>query len=524
METERKVLYVQEPEPKLIPLREVTAAFCYNCGNAFSKGQNFCPNCGTCAKVLLEVRNQTPIEVTRPAPMQDPVPLQDLAPVQEVAPVQEPMHALAAQQMPAWELPSPVEIKKPAKKQKKRTHPFLVNLLRSSLVLAMAIFMAIASFFPLLKTEAEYNDKEMYVKFGLLDGITMQANLSDNLEDSEADKLAGQIDEEYEEYYEDWQKGKELDKLSEFAKEIVMLYLRAEDIQATPGTVLVAILSVAQLLLLAILLIFAVISLVGVFVKGVPQFPLVSLLLLGLSAAMLLLTAVAMDLSYGISVMITDSVTTKIATAPILACLLFVVLAVTFMILELTLNGRRIKSSEIVKRSLCVAFALMLVFAVFAPIATTEIKTRFKNVSADKTVNATVDASVYARLTLSDEDREQLETWDNDELFDSQAITYFDNFSQYTKREVETGAAEYVNETVYSYLLLGYGMYENTAIFGVATALTILVMLCALFILCQNLAELSTGRSMGNILLFIAKIAAVLMALVLLILVIVMVA
>lgn len=512
MDNELKVPCAQEQETKLLPVREIAAAYCYNCGNALSQGQNFCANCGACAKVFLEDRIPTPVNVTRPAPVQDLAPMQD--------PTSVPMECPP----PAVVSPTPAEVKKPTKKAEKRTHPFLVNVIRSSLVLAMAIIMAIVSFFPLLKTEVEYNyDTKVYVTFGMLDGILMQANLCDSLEEGELFKLSNKLKGEYEEYYEDWQKGKELEQLSKFTKEIVNLYLRAEDTQATPGTVLVAILSAAQLLLLVFLLIFAVIGFIGVFVKGVSQFPLLSLLLLGLSAALLFLMAVAMDLSYGISTMITDSVTTKLTAVPILACILFVILAVAFMILELTLNRQRIKSGEIVKRSLCVAFAVVLLFAAFAPIATTEIKTRFKNVPADKTVNATVDASVYAHLTLSEKDREQFEKWDNDELFDAKARTYFKSFSLYTKREVETGVAEFVNETMYSYLLLGYGMYESTAVFGMGTVLTILVMLCALFIICQNLAELATGRGMGNAMLLTVKIAAVIMALLLLILTIVMV-
>ena len=402
--------------------------------------------------------------------------------------------------------------KKPAKKSKK-----VFDILKNALVLALAIFLMAAAFLPLIKMEIEYEDEKLAVKFNTVDAVALFVNSLYRLDDEELEEFMEDVEESVEEYYEDWQDGRKLGEFSRMVKKVAKLSLRSQDRKTTAGMVLVAVLSLLQIITAVLLLICAAFSFVGVFARSFRNTSFLSFMLLGLNIALMVSNAFAIKIAFGF-----NSSMVKFTAVSLLACIFFLAVAVLFVVCRICVLKNKIAVGEIVKRSLCVSFALVMLLGVLAPILKVEIKQIFSGATSAKHVTTSLDASLYCEFDLSEREKQTMEELNDDGSIGERIEENFYLFQGYIKRDFEKGEANVLTQSIYADLLLGYGLYDHAGIFEIGTVASIVACLLALLILFQNLVELSIGKRMSSALLLSLKITAVVMAVAMLALVIVM--
>ena len=416
---------------------------------------------------------------------------------------------------------------------------FVIDIIKSSLILAMAVFMLIAAFLPVMVFEKEYNGKDVSVTFNAIDGIHMFGNSlmsldSDDIEDSLLD-----IIEDMSEYSEEWENDEELDKLPPYLKDVIKVSLQSEEINTSFGITLVAILSLAQIILAILFAVFASISFASLFKRKLKDFRVLSLVLMGMYAIVSFTNAYAFKISSD-----WNSANTKIAAIPICALIFTLVIMAGFFVLRLTVNKSKISAREIITVSFSLFFAIVLLCSTFAPIVDTEVKTVFSSsknfmeadepksdvayLSAQTTTAAPsypwetapepdrasspLDASVFYSFELTDSLNEQYEELDDYDDADKFVQSSFEGFENFTRREFKNGKAEQFNKEIYSILLFAYGGYSANILFSFGTVAMILIVLFALFFIWKNMFELSTGSRISLAISLPAEIITAIMA------------
>ncbi len=397
----------------------------------------------------------------------------------------------------------------------------IVSIVKSSVVLALAIFILISSFLPLVKCKDDFadigiTDSKSTVKFNSIDAIKLFFGSFQKLDEADINALYIELLDETVEYASDWQNGEELDELSRIIKKYIFILVRSEDFRVTPGIVFTGILSILQIAVSVALLIFSALSLVSQLTGKVKDFSLLSFTLLGISALIAFTNVYSLKLSLGFS-----EAAFKMSGVQISTLVLTVLTLLAFIVLNVFLNKKRISVANTVKRALAASFAVVLLCSAFAPIVGTEAKTVFKNDTEERRATCTLDNSLFNYLVLNNEQVEELEEM-KDEDIKATIKNTFNGFNSYTKREFTKGKANDVNQTFYSQILLYFGGYEFVGVFQLGAVALILTVLCALFTLWQNAFEPATGRKVHTAISLSVKILSVIAALTVLALAIVM--
>ncbi len=427
---------------------------------------------------------------------------------------------LAAQEKFCHNCGYPVNFHKktlPQAKKKQGTKKFVLDIVKKSLVLSMAIFILISVFLPIVKAEVEVFDEKIKIKYSSIDGIGMFVNSCFSLDEDELnDELAEAMDN-WGKYEDDWEEGEALDKLEGFVKRIKTVQLRSEEVTVTAGGVLVVILSIVQILLSILLAVFAVLSFVSVFTRRT-KFSGLSFLLLGLNAVVIFTNAFALKNEFKLHVL-----QIKIAAAPIWILILVTCIAIAFAMLRLLVDKEKIRIGTIVKHSLGLIFAFALLISAFAPVVSTKIKTTFSNADSEKRATSTLDSSLFYSFDWSDEYKEAVEEME-DLAFRKRyeiARSYFSDFSLYSKLEFEKGEAKVENQNMYSWLLLAWGAYEYSEAFVIGGIVMIGIVFCALLLIIYALYEFAIGIRINLAISYIVKTIAILLAIAILVLTIV---
>lgn len=404
----------------------------------------------------------------------------------------------------------------PSKTKTKRYNKnFIITLIKRSVVLAMAILMLAAAFLPMITVEGEIYDQETVISFGAIDGIDMFicSLYSLNIED-----VSEELEDLYEEakgYESDWEDGDELDKYAEYAKSTAKVALKSENMNTYLSLIFSAVLSVAQIVLSVLLVIFAAISFSTSFIKRKKDFLGVSVLLIGINAVCMFVNVFAFKLSFGSSSM------TSVSAIQILTTVLAAVMFIAFFVLKLVVDKESIKISAIVKRSLSFVFAVIMILLAGAPILSTTVKTTFESQSKEKTETSYLNASLFSSFEISESGRDSFEDRLNSETVDEHIRSAFKGFSYFTKREYAKGEAESVNKNILSLLTLSWKGYEYCSVFALGTIAVILLFAAAAFLIMQNVYELATGKKIHFVFSFTAKLIAIISAILMLALIIV---
>ncbi len=410
---------------------------------------------------------------------------------------------------------------------------FILSLIKSSLILAMALFMIVAAFLPMVRYEVEIevendDDIEPTVHYGAIDSMKMFANSLLSLDEEDVEELRSDIWKDVEEYESDWEEGDELDKLASFIKEYTNVMLRSEDVEPTIGIVTTMLLSLLQIVMAVVLLVFASLSFAAAFTDKIKNFHALSLVLMGLAAVVMLVNAVAFKFMIMNAVVYPFvlgpgiSIGTEIAAMPICIVVFTLLLMAAFAILRVTVEKEKIAVGTLVKHAISLVFAFALIFSAFAPIVTTEVKTKFLREDTERRETSTLSASLFCEFDLNDAEKKELDDQYDEKTNKTIAQVSFAGFEQYTKRQFAKGEAEQINQLVYSCLFLDWGAYEISGAFAFGAIAMLLIVLCAALLIWQNAHELATGKRLSLFVSLPAKIVAILMAIIVMVLVIVM--
>ncbi len=407
--------------------------------------------------------------------------------------------------------------KKPAKKKSKK--PFVLDLIKKSLALFVALFMLACAFLPIMTYEVDFGDEDFEVNFSAFDGVIMLVNsLYSNDEEEtleELEELYAEIEDLAAEYSSDWRDGEELDRIAPYIKKTVNILYRSEMTDATTGIVLVALLCVAYVVMAIVLTVIASLSFASAFKKSMKNRTGLVTLLVGIQAVLALVTAFAYNTIHGGSSSFsmegfTLGIEDKCSSLQIWAFVLGILLFVAYGVIRLCIEKRtKVKASTIVKYALCLVFAFALLFSTLAPVVTTEVKAKF-NQGEEKRANGTIHAGVFFAFEVSESAKDELDDL-SDEEKTSSIKSYIDILSMYTKRQFENGKAEEFDKQIYANLLLDFGAYRIGGLFALGGVAIILAFASACVVIWQYLAEIATGKRARKAITATAKVVAIIM-------------
>ena len=463
--------------------------FCTKCGTRLSREFSFCYNCG--AKVQRDIIVETKVEST-------------------------PETKLESTPETKAEIPSLELFEEHPVVKNKKPRGFILNIIKKSLILAIAILMIVAVFLPVVRYETEYLDEyDVSMKFTAIDGIHLLVNSFGSLDEEDMRDEIEEISDEIEEYTRDWTNGEELEKLSSYIKKLFKLYLRSENISTPWELVFIGVFSLAQIILALLLLAFAALSFAALFTNKIKDFSKASFIILGINAALLAANGFAYYLSFG------GKYTPAKLTAIQICVLIFAFfIFLAFTLIRFLVNKNKASVGEIVKRSLGAVFAVVLLFSCFAPVVSTEVKTKFANSNQEKRLTSKIDTSLFTEFWLDEQTKEQLDDSDEKSI-DAQIMSNYSRLEDYTKKEFEKGDDDGLNKSIFAALLLNYGAYDYCGFFSFGTAAVILVFMCSVALIWKNLYELATGKRLSSGISISAKAIAIIMSALILALIIV---
>lgn len=446
----------------------VTSIFCKKCGVSLPQDSKFCYNCGS--------------EVDRQVCLTDTV------------------ETIAEE----------ITVKK------KREKSFVMDLFKRSLILAVAILMIVATFLPFVTTDFEYLGAEnLKIKFSAIDGIDMMFNSFGSLDEEDLQDELESVLDEYEGYADDWADGEEQGELSRYLKKIVKVSLRLENIHTSWELAFIGVFSFSQIIVAIALLVFAALSFASLFTDSIKAFQSSPFILLGINGIIMLANGYAYKLMFGGKPTVTRLTAVQISTVASLA-LIFLI----FIGIRIFVEKNKVKVGEMVKRSLSLVFAVVLLCSCLAPVVSTEIKTTFSNRDDETRITAKIDPSLFGEFYIDENTKENLEKSKESDI-DTAIKSTYSTFSTYTKREVERGEANDINKSVFAGSLLHYGLYDYCSLYAAGSAAMILVFVCALIMLWKNLYEFAIGARISSAVSIFAKVFSIIMSVFILVLLVV---
>ncbi len=430
---------------------------CKNCNTVLQKGQRFCHNCGLecteCDVASENTSDEEEISESNPQP------------------------------------------------RKKR---FDLVSAKSLLVLTAALLMLIASFVPIVGIKYDIYGQEVKVKFNALDGVAICLNSMISLDSDTVIEDQEELAERYSDYSDEWENGKELNKLSKYVKKLFYLQLRSEETRLSPSLIIIALFSLAQIMLSILLTVFAALSGVSLLKDNVKDPSFLSFLFMGLNAVIVAANAY----SFKFLPMLGGSKITFFAS---IAVIFAFIVMICFFLVRVIAEKEEVKIGDLVKHSISLVFAIIMLFSCSAPVVSTEVKTLFANKENAERVKTTLDASVFSKFGLSADERDEYAEMSDYEKAGT-AEVYTALFNLYTKREFKNGEASVLNEELYAYLLL-CDAYDYCLIFSLGAVAMVFVEVGALMIIWKELYELALGKKLCSAISLSARTVSIIMAL-----------
>lgn len=436
--------------------------YCKNCGTKLSNAQKFCHGCGS------------PVDTEQAK--------------REIAYPQNRTNVSSEEYV---------------KKEKKNCIK-VSSLIKSCLMLAIALFMVISVFLPTVTVDKkfveEYVGIDKSVNFNTVDEFKIIFSIFLKLDEDDLNDKGEELSEEILDYTADWEDGDELDKFSEFFKKTVNLALRSEEFPITPGTVICLILAISQIVTIILFLIYAILCFVSQFTDKNNTFFSTAFSFLGISTILSFVNAYAFKFS-----LLSD---TKLAATPIILIVLASLTVTSFILINFLSNKKTINVGNVIKRSLSTVFALVLLCSAFAPFVNTEVKTIFDGDDKERRASRSINASIFSELTLSEDQKEYLE--DNKlSVIKENIRTNYASLSNYSRRDFEKGNADITNVSLFSQLLLNFDGYKYSLVFAFGEVMTMLSVLCALLIMWKNAYEVVEDWKISEGITKATKISAV---------------
>lgn len=411
-------------------------------------------------------------------------------------------------------------------KNKTSRKKFITAIIKNSLLLAMAVFMLISVFLPLISISGDITRFDVELNYSSIDGIEAAINSCYSLDADEMEDEAEDLEDAAAEYVDEWADDEEPDQLESFIKDVLMLALRSEDVEVSVGKISMLVLSIAQILLAIAFLVFAILNFISLFTR-MKSFSKLSFSLLLLNSIVIFTNAFIFKHEFG-SIKLGDRFYASeggITAIPILMLILAICISITFLVLRLAVDKENFKVGNIIKNSLVLIFALVILISAFAPIVNTNVKAEFLGSSSPKRATSSLDSSVFYSFNITEDEKEEIEDKLNSELFwYDEARHIFSSLENCKKYEFEKGKgdAKSINQNMFSWLLLGYDAYEYAGIFSLGGTVMTGIVACALLLIFITLYELAMGVKINLAISYTLKSVVILLTLMILILAIVM--
>ncbi len=398
-------------------------------------------------------------------------------------------------------------------RKKKNRRQFVVDLVKSALILAMAILMLAAAFLPMIRWEINLSEltkddekERIQVRYSAIDGIGLLVNSFFSLDEDDMEDARKELAESAENSEDDWLEGDDLNGFAKWIKQELALRLKSEDVKTTAGMILVAVFSFAQIVLSVLLIALAVPTFISSLTDKVRGFSRASFLLLGLTALVMFVNAYAFRNEFGLHIADMKFTVMQICI-PIFTLCVFAAVAV----LRFTVDKERVRVGTSVKHFLSLLFATALLIFAFAPVVSTEVKATFQNMESPKRATSSIDGSLFYACALTDNEKETIDGLKRKErnAILKEALT---DFSLYTKREFVRGEAERTNQNVFVQFLTFFGAYEYASLFVCGGVALVLIVLCALLLIWKSAYEIATGKRISLVASLSAQIIAILAA------------
>ena len=480
-----------------------------------------------------------PAYAPQPEPVYAPQPEPVYAPQPEpvYAPQPEPQYAqYSAPQQPVRPTYNPQQnfethyshsvinnpIQKPAK-DKAQAKKRVLSIISSSLMVIIAIIMFVMPFTSLITMKADVPviDESIKVKFSVLDMLKFSASSFQSIDGDDIEDKMEDLYEKYEDDIEDWEDGRKLNKIGDFAKKYINITLKHEDLPKTSIFGTIGVLSILQIVISGIFLIVALCSLIPAIRGKSDVVARAPFMLFGLSSVFTLTNLYAckkffnylgnlMGNSTGDSVKISKS---QFLTVTFVAMIIGIV---AMFAIRMIYKPIKIRAKEIVKRSLAVAFAVVLLVSAFFPILTTDIKAKFDDESKESKVTGPIKSDIFFNFDLMDEYTKENYKEMNNEDTQTPIQNSFHNFNWYTKRDLkkDSGEGYAFNLSLLTSLTLISGAYEYSSYFGLGTVAITFIIFAALFMIWFNICDLITRRKTSAGAIVLIKMFTILMCLI----------
>lgn len=165
----------------------------------------------------------------------------------------------------------------------------------------------------------------------------------------------------------------------------------------------------------------------------------------------------------------------------------------------------------IVFRSLSAVFACVLLFTMFMPVMSLNVKTKFDGKTKTESASVDFDASYFGNFDLTEE---QLDSYENMTEFDAinQITAAFSSLGSYSKKEFSNGDSYFKNTTILNTAFLGFGGSDYAWIMAMTPVISLLIGAIAVILLWQNTIAVVEGTSPRGVLTITVRIIAIVLA------------
>ncbi len=175
-------------------------------------------------------------------------------------------------------------------------------------------------------------------------------------------------------------------------------------------------------------------------------------------------------------------------SAAIILSIVLPIIFAAYLLVDRLIHLKRASVSSIVKNTVSLVCSIVVIGMIFAPIISTEITHTFRESEKERTLAINIDNTYF---TYIDKDNDSV-------LFDEISIEYatnaFEEYSDYSRREITDGMADLYNVEFLTHLLSSVIEIDLLKLF---TSINYFLMLVGIFagsVAVQNLLYLSTGE------------------------------
>ena len=469
--------------------------FCFHCGAQLPAEARFCFQCGT--KQQLDFAPSIPNEDAKRAG-------------EEVILQEEP--ASCAVDASLLDEREKASSGKAFVKEKREPKGFA--LARSIIGLAISVLMLIMAFFPVFKVRVEQQNIEVPVTLSTIDNMIL---FIDSFQYLEIDELIDtRLSEDARELSEDLSKeiqrliekegfslqSLEYDDLSGYAKDLMnraailgmRLACQSEEFIPSPMFIIVAVLSLLYILACVAAVVASVVyllSVVGVLKKQSSSVSKITVALLCAVPMMLALFYLAMFFCYSFG-----ATGVSLGWAGVVTVISFAVLFAGLVTYRFVVSKSRPRLSAIIKHSVSVVVAVVLLVLLTAPVFTTTLEAVFSDKRNERQESFSTNVSFFENLHLTVTESDFSQTISEDYTrgqFDKLMEERLDALKSYTAKDFRDGKASAANRQYLIDLGASRGMHEFYWLFYLTSILYLLIAIGACLSLWCHMTWLAGG-------------------------------